>query len=304
MRRLLAVEMRRLGARRLVRWSLLLVFLGVLAAPAVVPWAFHEQARTKHDADIERCVQGKPPKIRDGVQLPTIPPEVAAPAERERLCRKVTPALEPKFHLRQLDQVYRTTAPLLISGAFVVGASSAGADWHAGLMPTVLTWESRRRRVFIARLAAIAAAVFVIVVLWQALLAAAVLPGTLAVDTTDGTGGQWPGTISGLGLRTAAVAVGAAVFGFALAMIGRSTAAALGIGFAYMFVVENVVGSQFKPLRPWLMLWNALVFTKGTFEAGGDVPGRTVTGAGLVLAVWAAVLVGIAAVLFQRRDVT
>lgn len=51
------------------------------------------------------------------------------------------------------------------------------------------------------------------------------------------------------------------------------------------------------------MLWNALVFIKGTFEAGGDVPGRSVTGAGLVLAAWVIVLVGIAGVLFQRRDV-
>lgn len=215
MRRLLWVELRRLGARRLVRWSLLVALLGVLAAPAVVPWAFHEQARIKHDADIERCVQGKPPKVRDGVRLPTVPPEVASPAERDRLRREVTPALDPKFHLRQLDQAYRTTAPLLISGAFVIGASSVGADWHAGLMPTVLTWEGRRHRVFAARLVALASAVFVTAMLWQALLTAAVLPGTLAAHTTDGTGGHWPAMISGLGLRTAAVAVGAGVFGWA-----------------------------------------------------------------------------------------
>ncbi|MFJ8085387.1 hypothetical protein ACIQ6Y_32995 [Streptomyces sp. NPDC096205] len=52
------------------------------------------------------------------------------------------------------------------------------------------------------------------------------------------------------------------------------------------------------------MLLNALVFIKGIPEAGGDVPGRTVTTAGIVLAAWAALIVGIAALLFQRRDIS
>jgi ABC-2 type transport system permease protein len=302
--RLLRVELRRLRSRRLVRWSVLVVFLGVLAAPALVPWAFNEQARINHDADIERCVQAKPPKARDGVTLPTISPDVAAPASRERRCREVTPTVDPDFHLRQLDEIYRTTAALLVIGGFLVGASSIGADWQAGLIPTVLTWEGRRLRIFAARLIALVTAVFAAVIAWQGLLAATVLPYTLVEGTTDETGGDWVRTISGLGLRVAVIAAAAAAFGFALALLGRGTAAALGVGFAYLFVFENVVGSQFKPLRPWLMLWNGLVFVKGTFEAGGDVPNRTVVAAAVILTVWAVVIVVGAGVVFQRRDVT
>jgi len=302
--RLVRVELRRLWARRLVRWSVLVVFVGIVTAPGLVPWAFREQARINHDADIERCVQDQPPKTRDGVAMPTIPSDVAAPAERDRLCRRVTPELDPDFHLRQLDEIYRTTAALLIIGGFLIGASSIGADWQAGVVATVLTWEGRRLRIFAARLVALVTAVLAAIVAWQALLAASVVPYTLAKDTTDGTGGDWLGTITGLGLRVAAIGAGAAALGYALALVGRGTAAALGIGFAYLFVFENVVGSQFKPLRPWLMLWNALVFVKGTFEAGGDVPRRTVTAAAVILAVWAAVVLAAAALIFQRRDVT
>jgi hypothetical protein len=302
--RLVQVELRRLWARRLVRWSLVVVFAAIVTAPVVVPWAFSEQARINHDADIERCVQDQPPKTRDGVTMPTIPSDVAAPAERDRLCRQVTPELDPDFHLRQLDEVYRTTAALLIIGGFLVGASSIGADWQAGVIPTVLTWESRRLRVFGARLVALVAAVLVVTVAWQALLAASVVPYALVQDTTDGTGGAWLRTVGGLGLRVAVIGAGAAALGYALALVGRGTAVALGAGFAYLFVFENVVGSQFTPLRPWLMFWNALVFVKGTFEAGGDVPDRTVTTAAVVLLAWAVAVTAAAAAVFHRRDVT
>jgi hypothetical protein len=300
--RLLRVELRRLASRRLVRRSVVILFAGILLTPVLVPWAFEQQARIQHDADIERCVQARPPKTRDGVTMPTIPPEVAAPGERDRLCREVTPEISPDFELRDLDQVFRATAPLLVIVAFLIGASSIGADWQAGLVPTVLTWESRRRRVFGARLAALVLPTFLAIALWHALLAAAVVPSALLDDTTNDTGWEWLRSISGLGLRIAAVGAAAAAFGYALAMIGRSSAAALGIGFAYLFVFENVVGSQFKPLRPWLMVWNALVFVKGTFAAGGDVPDRTVLAAAVILAVYAVAILAAAATTFARRD--
>ena len=301
--RLVRVELRRLWRRRLVRRFLLAVFVGLVAAPLIVPWAFSEQARIDHDADLERCVQDRPPKVRDGVTMPTIPPDVAEPAQRRRLCDEVTPELDPDFHLRQLDEVFRTTAALLIIGGFLVGASSVGADWQAGLLPTILTWEGRRLRVFAARLIALVAGVLATIVLWQTILGLSVLPYALAKDTLDGTGSDWLRTITGLGLRVTVVGAGAAALGFALALVGRGTAAALGVGFAYLLVFENVVGSQFTPLRPWLVLWNSLVFVKGTFEAGGDVPGRTVVGAALLLALWAAVVLAGAAIVFGRRDV-
>ena len=91
-----------------------------------------------------------------------------------------------------------------------------------------------------------------------------------------------------------------------MALVGRGTAAALGGGLAYVLVFENVLGSNFKPLRPWLMLNNAIVFVKGQFEGGpgGDVPGRTVTAAAAILAIYLAVVLVTVANIFRRRDIT
>jgi len=107
-------------------------------------------------------------------------------------------------------------------------------------------------------------------------------------------------------LRTAAVAAGAAGLGYAVALVGRGTAAALGGGLGYVLVVESVLSSNVKSLRPWLMLSNAIVLVKGQFEggAGGDVPGRTVPAAAVILAAYLAAALAIAGGVFHRRDVT
>jgi ABC-type Na+ transport system ATPase subunit NatA len=110
------------------------------------------------------------------------------------------------------------------------------------------------------------------------------------------------GTVIGLALRVSAVAAGAALLGYAAGHIGRSTAGALALGLGYVIAVENVVGSSFKPLRPWMMFWDSTVFVKGHFEAGGDVPGRSTLEAGLVLLAYAIGVTLIAVWLFRTRD--
>lgn len=99
-----------------------------------------------------------------------------------------------------------------------------------------------------------------------------------------------------------ASAVEAVLERFSVASIGRNTAAALGIGFAYFLVVENVVGSFLAGLRRWLVLGNAIVLVSGE-NSGGDVPGRSVLASAFYLtAVAGALMVG-AVVRFLRRDV-
>jgi hypothetical protein len=51
------------------------------------------------------------------------------------------------------------------------------------------------------------------------------------------------------------------------------------------------------------LLGNVIVFVSGTSE-GGDVPGRTVTAAGVFLALVAVTLLVAAATAFRVRDVT
>lgn len=300
------VELRRLLDRRLVRALGLALAIAIVLAPALVDWAFRERARIERDADLERCVQAKEPKVRDGVSVSTIPAAVAAPNDRERLCGQAIPPRDGTFHLREVGEILRPMGSLLIIASFVVGASAVGADWQAGFIPTLLTWEGRRRRVFAAKLIAVAGTAVAAVLLWQVLLAAALAPFAALRDATEATGSEWLRATSGLALRVSALAGAAAALGFAIALVGRGTSAALGGGLAYVLVIESVLGSNFKPLRPWLMFDNAIVFVKGQFEGGpgGDVPGRTVTAAALVLVAYlGAALLGAAAT-FNRRDVT
>ena len=98
----------------------------------------------------------------------------------------------------------------------------------------------------------------------------------------------------------ALTALGSAM-GFAIATVGRNTAAALGAGFAYIIVLENILGSSIERWRRWLLLGNVIVFVSGD-DNGGDVPGRTVTGAGVFLAAVAVTLLVGAAGTFWRRD--
>ena len=95
--------------------------------------------------------------------------------------------------------------------------------------------------------------------------------------------------------------LGAAI-GFAIASVARNTAAALGVGFGYTIVVENLV----RGLRPhwtrWLLGDNAVVFITRTSD--GMPFHRSAVWAGVLLAVYAGALVVAALFVFRARDVT
>lgn len=303
---LVEVQVRRLWARRLTRTLALVLVAGIVVAPPLVDRAFRERARIERDADLERCIRAQPPKVRDGITMPTIPDDVASSAERSRACTRAIPPRDGTFHLREVGEILRPMGALLIVAGFAVGASAVGADWQAGFVPTLLTWEGRRIRVFVAAVVAAAGTVLLAVVVWQLLLTVALAPFAAVRDATDATGAAWVRETSGLGLRIAAVAAGAAALGCAIAFVGRGTAAALGGGLGYVLVLETVLGSNFRPLRPWLVLDNAVVFVTGQFEGGpgGDVPGRTVGAAAVILTTYLAVVLAVAAAVFRRRDIS
>jgi ABC-2 type transport system permease protein len=278
MTRLARVEVRRLRSRRMAKMIVGVLAFGVLAAIPLLDWAIAQQARIDHDAEIERCVAG------------------------ERRCQQAIPPVDPDFKPSDVEDVTTNTAALMILLGFIVGASFIGADWQAGVIPTTLSWESRRTRVYFAKLAAVVVSVFAVALVWHALFDGA-LTGLTALEGTLGEAdGEWLWTVTGLALRVSAVAAGAALFGYAAGHIGRSTAGALGLGLGYVFAVENVVGSNFRPLRPWMMFWDSTVFVKGEFEAGGDVPGRSTPEAGVVLLAYAIGITLVALWGFRTRD--
>jgi ABC-type transport system involved in multi-copper enzyme maturation permease subunit len=210
--------------------------------------------------------------------------------------------LTQEYDLVGLPDVLMGTSLVLVSVAWVLGASAIGADWHAGHVTTILTWEPRRGRVMLAKIVASLTSVFVVSLTIQALLGAALAVAAAGAGSTTGADAAWLAESAGVALRVALLSTIFAGFGFGLASAGRNTAVALGVGFGYLVIVENLVRGLRPQWTPWLLTDNAGLFI---VDSPIDFPilGRSTVGAGLYLAAVGAVLLLAASGLFRTRDV-
>jgi len=210
--------------------------------------------------------------------------------------------LTQEYDLVGLPDVLMGTSLVLVSVAWVLGASAIGADWHAGHVTTILTWEPRRGRVMLAKIVASLTSVFVVSLTIQALLGAALAVAAAGAGSTTGADAAWLAESAGVALRVALLSTIFAGFGFGLASAGRNTAVALGVGFGYLVIVENLVRGLRPQWTPWLLTDNAGLFI---VDSPIDFPtlGRSTLGAGLYLAAVGAILLLAASGLFRTRDV-
>jgi ABC-type transport system involved in multi-copper enzyme maturation permease subunit len=192
------------------------------------------------------------------------------------------------YDLATLPDVFVGTSFVFVILGWLFGASFVGAEWHAGTVTTLLTWEPRRTRVIVAKVTAAVVSVFILSLLLQAVL---------------GADGAWAIEAAGVALRVALLSSIFAGVGFGLASIGRNTAAALGVGFGYIVIVENLVRGLRPAWSPWLLTENAGLFLIGD-PADFPLLHRSALGAGLYLAAVAALLLVAATAQFRVRDVT
>jgi ABC-type transport system involved in multi-copper enzyme maturation permease subunit len=207
------------------------------------------------------------------------------------------------YDLVTLPDVFLGTSFVFVILGWLFGASFVGAEWHAGTVTTLLTWEPRRTRVIVAKMVAAVVSVFVLTLVLQL-----VLGGVLAVDaatqgSTAGADGAWAAEAAGVGVRVALLSSIFAGVGFGIASIGRNTAAALGVGFGYLVIVENLVRGLRPAWAPWLLTENAGLLLIGD-PADFPLLDRSVVGAGIYLAAVATLLLVAAAAQFRVRDVT
>lgn len=210
--------------------------------------------------------------------------------------------LTQEFDLVSLPDVLMGTSLVLVSVAWMLGASAIGADWHAGHVTTILTWEPRRGRVLLAKIAAALASVFVLSLAIQALLGAALAVAAAGAGSTAGADAAWLAETTGVALRVATLSTIFAGFGFGLASVGRNTAVALGVGFGYLVIVENLVRGLRPQWTPWLLTDNAGLFIVDS-PADFALLGRSTIGAGLYLGTVATLLLLAASAAFRARDV-
>jgi ABC-2 type transport system permease protein len=308
MTRLFAAELRRITARRLVRLTVVLACVGiVLGGLAAFAWshslseqAYQQRVRAANAVQLEEKTRIEACLRAHGVsRSDQIPDDVA------RTCfpsKGLARAHDPRFHRNRLSGILQGVSGALAVTGWALGASLVGAEFASRSMTTLLTWETRRTRVFLAKMMAVLAAMTVFAFVVLALVALAMWPALAwhgaPLRPSDPTWASLAGTVA----RGAALAVLASGIGFAIATIGRNTAAALGAGFAYVIVFENILGSSIERWRRWLILGNVIVFVSGHNNGGGGVPGRSVTAAGLFLTAVAVTLLVAAAGTFRTRD--
>lgn len=215
--------------------------------------------------------------------------------------------------------MYFLVAFLALFG-FLVGASYIGADLNSGGMTNLLLWRPKRMTVLGTKLGTLLGAMLIGSVVATALYLGAFwtiaqttgLPGDL-----DGDFWRWMGLTSGRGL---VLILGATALGFAIATLGRHTAAALGAVAAYAIVWElgaRIVMGIVDAARPeqWMIstyiaawmsgavhLWDRHACTGTEFALCDAEYALTWVHAAAVLSVVFVGFVVVAFANFRRRD--
>lgn len=237
--RLLRVELSRLTARRAV------VLLGVAAAllTALVagttiwetrPVSAAERATAEALADQER---DNPDLEQQLAACREDPATFFGPGATAADCDQVVPTAEQFLTRAPLVLTDAQDGPglgvvvLLAALAVIVGTTYAGADWATGSMSNQLLFEPRRRRVWLAKAAAVALGCAVVAAVLLAAFWAALLLAAEARDIVTPAAARE--SIAWLSARGVVLASLAGLGGYALTMLLRSTVATLALLFAY-----------------------------------------------------------------------
>jgi len=216
---------------------------------------------------------------------------------------------------RRIVQFASETSTFVVLLGVALAASLGGADWSAGTMTTLLTWEPRRVRVLLIRALVVAFVVAFVTLLLQAILFGSFSLAVALRGTSLGAPSGLLGTAALTGLRVSTVAVGFGLVALAIATIGRSTVAALGVLFGYLVLVEGVIAGLRPSIQDRLLVRAGGVIVSQqpiydesrSFSSIGpsNLPPVLlgITEAWVVAAVYVVVLMVLALLVFRTRDV-
>jgi hypothetical protein len=201
------------------------------------------------------------------------------------------------------DSYLLTSALLLVVGAAICGASVAGAEWRAGTITTVLSWEPSRLRLHAARTISAGILAFVIGLAIEVVFLAAALPAVVFHGSADGVDAAWWGGLSLAMLRIALATALVAVLAVSIATLGRNTTAALVVMATWAFVVERLVVALRPALARFMVSENVATFVPWRALRGVEFDRPPIV-ALAALVTYLAVVVAAATISFMRRDVT
>ena len=279
---LLRSEVSRLTHRRLFRVLVLVLFGAILVISTIVFFAHNNEPAASTGA-IPRSIERAEAQWQDCVKL--LPrdqsvQEHCGPEPINQSFNAYDYGPDPRYKAYEaLPVVLIGTAIAAAGVAFLMGASSGGAEWSSRSMTLQLLFEPRRLRLLCVKWLAL--------VLSMAAVAAAAMAVSVGLGAlTASARGTWDDqyalvhelrdnllngmlTMGGRGLILVMLA---ATFGYALAMLVRNTGASLGVAFIYFVVLEN--GVRFALMRygtePFMLSTNAVA---SVISGGLDVPG-------------------------------
>jgi hypothetical protein len=276
---LLRAELSRVSHRRLF-WicsSLLLAGIVVVSGiiffhsakpgpiPADVQQAY-EQDLARQQRFYDRCVSQNVPEGEDPIQYCGEPPEEYMSVYNYT---NESPYRAEEALLPVVVAISIGSAML----AFLIGASTGGAEWSSRSMTLQLLWEPRRLRLLLTKWLALA-----VVMTLTALVNLAVGLGLGAATaslrgTWDGVPeGFWP-ELLGVAARGAVLIVFAATVAYAISMLVRNTGGSLGVGFVYFAVAELGIRLGLGKYGPDVYLLSTNVGA-WLVPGGIDVPGK------------------------------
>lgn len=287
MGRLLGLELTRLRWRRAV---VVLVAACVLVSAVIwVAMAFNTRPVTEADvrqAQEQVQIELQQPYIRDEIERCIERPEDygASTDDPEATCREfIEPRVDWYLNRQPLDLASERESSgvgvitILAALAMLIGTTFAGHDWNSGSMSNQLLFESRRRRVWLAKgLAVLCCGLMIGVVVLAAYWTGA---WALAEQRDVQVSGEQWALIRNLNLRGALLIGLAGLAGYALTMLFRSTVATLGTLFAFTIggsiFILNVFG---EGATGWLPTTNFMaVLANGTEFFNGSSDGQSCT---------------------------
>jgi ABC-type transport system involved in multi-copper enzyme maturation permease subunit len=307
---LLDVELRRALSRRLIRIMTALAIVGVLVGGLVALAKSNRVPRTDVQSFTFEGIPMGECLAQQDIGLPGDPGseerriacEKIIQAQREEGQREFLRARDRRFFLTQLKDVLGgMTAPAVLV-AILFGATLIGAEWRHGTVATTLTWEPRRVRLILAKLLAALIVSVVFYILIFGLLSFLLWLTAATRGTTAGAGQAFAREVVGQSLRGGLLVLFGCCMGFAFGGVARNTAAALGVGFGYVVIAEQILFGVLPWLRPWLVLPNAVILVRGSgFE---ELLGYTAMRAGIKIVAYGVGLILITIAVFRARDVT
>jgi ABC-2 type transport system permease protein len=294
---LLDSELRRFLARRTVRIVVALALLLITIVQVTQMARASTTTRTVHHYELSN----------PACKFPELQPTDAAGTTAPLDCRvqdrlDVVPAdRRPHIASRLVDTIKGVGGGYL-AVSVVLGATYVGADWMCGAIGTLLLFEPRRLRVYLAKIVACMIGVVLAGAVVYAWLVLTMWVASATRGTTAGLDGHVVHHAGGALLRVFGAAAMGSAIGFAIASATRRTVAAVGVVFG-IAIFEPFLFHLWHAWRHVPLIESFAWIISGGFSGATDSSLGTMGQAVRVALGWTILLVAGGAVVFQRREV-